>query len=111
MTTGKSVIFTFRWRREGLQTSQFAVGTEFFAASRQDLVTIGLMTYIPYDTVLGGVEDVMECYGDFHHTKTRCQMTRVYGHFLDNVLTQFLTELRQLVHLQSSEIFWILYLT
>ena len=74
-------------------------------------MAISLVSHIPDHTVFRCVENIMKCHGNLHHTETRCQMTWINSHFLNDVLTQFLTELRQLFHLQLSKIFWILYLT
>ena len=59
MSAGKGVVFTFKGRREWTNTPQFSVGIELFATSSKNFMAIGLMSYIPYDSVLWGVVDIV----------------------------------------------------
>ena len=43
------------------------------------------MTHIPNDTVVGGVEYVMEGYGQLHHAKTGGEVSGVYRQLLHDV--------------------------
>ena len=105
MPAHKRVVFAFFGRGEGLQSAQLAIGAETLAPSSQYLVSVGLVSHIPYDSVFRCVIYIVQGYRQFYHTKARRQMTWVDRQFLDNILTQFLTELWQLVDSQFSEVF------
>jgi hypothetical protein len=42
-------------------------------------MTISLMTYVPYDTVLWGIIDIVQGYRNFRYAKTGGQMAWVDG--------------------------------
>jgi hypothetical protein len=56
-------------------------------------VGIGLVTDVPDKFVVGGVEDVVEGEGEFDSTKGRGEMAGVECEGMDDVVTQFETEL------------------
>ena len=97
VTAGEGVIFTLLGRGEGTDAVEFAVGVEGIAASGQDFVTVGLVPDVPDKTVVGGVKDIVQRYGDFHRSKTGGEMSRVVGQFLDDVVPQFVTHFGQRV--------------
>jgi hypothetical protein len=66
------------------------------------------MAYIPDDTVLGSVVDIMQGNGDLCHTEARSQMAGIHSHLLNDILTQLLAELRQGVYRQFAQILRIL---
>ena len=59
MSAGKGVVLTLKRRREGTNASQLAIGAELLAATRQNLMSVGLVTYVPHDAVFWGVVDVV----------------------------------------------------
>jgi hypothetical protein len=65
---------------------------------------VGLMAHIPYDTVVGRVEDIVQCHGDLHHTKTGSEMSGVDRHFVDNILAELAAYLRQLVDAEFPQV-------
>ena len=65
MSGGKGIIFTLIGRGERPESAQLAVGAEAVTSSGKDLMTICLMPYIPYDTVIRGVEYIMQSYSKF----------------------------------------------
>ena len=87
MSAGEGIVFAFQRSREWTDAVQLAVGTEVVAATCQDFMSVSLMSYIPYDTVVRGVEDIMKGYGYFNHTKRGGKMTRIYGNLVDNVFS------------------------
>ena len=54
-----------------------------------------LMSYIPYDTVIGGIEDVVEGNGQLYHTETAGKVAGVVCQFLNDCLTEFLADVRE----------------
>ena len=72
-------------------------------------MAIGLMAYVPHNTVFRRMIDIMKCNGYLCHTEARCQMARVYCYLFHNILPELITELRQLIYLQVSKVFWGLY--
>ena len=65
-------------------------------------MSVCLVTYVPYDAVLRCVEDIMQGYRQFHHTKTGGQMAWIDRQFLDDVLSQFPTELWQHIRFERA---------
>jgi hypothetical protein len=55
-------------------------------------MAVGLMPYIPYDTVFRGIIYIMQCHGNLGYAEARCQMAGIHGYLLDDVLSQFLTD-------------------
>ena len=77
MATGEGVVRTLFRRGERTHTTHLAVGAERVSSARQNLMAVGLMTHIPYDTVFGCIKDIVQCHGDLHHTKTGSEMSGV----------------------------------
>ena len=67
-------------------------------------MSVCLMAYIPYDSVVWSVIYVVECYSDFNHAKRGGKMTWVYGNLVDDVFSQFFAYLWQLVDAQFAQI-------
>ena len=83
---------------------QLSVGAELVAPAGKNLMTIGLMTDIPYQAVVGRVEDIVQCHRQFHDTQSGSQMSRVDRCLFYDVLPQGITHLRQLFHLQPAQV-------
>ena len=104
MSAGKGVILAFLGRGEGTQSVQVAVGGKLFAPSRQYLMSAGLMTHVPYDTVVGGIEYIVQSNGEFHHTQAAGKMAGIVSQFRYDGLSQFIAYLWQFLHWQQSQI-------
>ncbi len=104
MAAGERVVFTLKRTRKRKNATKLAIGAETVASACENLVAVGLMTYIPYDTVVGRVEHIVECHRQFHHAQTRCEMAGIDRHLIDNVLSEFTAYLRQLVYAQPTEV-------
>ena len=70
---------------------------ECVLASGQYLVSVGLMSHVPYDAVLRSVEDIVQGNCQLHDSKTTGKMSGVAAQFVNEKCTQFLTQLRQLL--------------
>lgn len=79
MTASDGVVFAFFRGGERAKAVQMTVSVELLSPSCQYLVTTSLMPHIPYDAVVGRVEDVVESNSKLHHTKTAGKMAWVVG--------------------------------
>ena len=70
MPAGKCVVFALNGRGERHQSVKFAVGAEQFAPPSENLVSVGLVPYIPYYPVFGRIEDIMQGHGYLYNAKT-----------------------------------------
>ena len=68
-------------------------------------MSVGLVSDVPNDTVVGGVEDIMERHGQFHHTETRSEMPWIVGQLVDDVLAEFIADVGQRLNAQSTQVF------
>ena len=87
MSAGKGVVFALQWSREWTDAVQFAVGAEVVPAPRQYLVAVSLVSYIPNNSVVWCVVNVMQGYGYLHDTQRGGKMTRVYCHLVNDVFS------------------------
>ena len=70
MTTGKRVIFALHRSGERTDTMKTTVGVELVTTTGQNLVTVGLVPYIPDNTVFRGVVNVVQRHSDLYNAKT-----------------------------------------
>ena len=61
----------------------------------QYLMSVGLMTYVPYQLVIRRVKHIMQSYGQLHGTQRRTQVTGVLTQLLNNKIAHFLAHLWQ----------------
>ena len=108
MAAGKGVILTFLWRGERLDATQLTVGTELFATTCQDLMTVCLMTHVPDDAVLWCVIDIMQGDSDLNDAEAGSQMAGIDRHLLHDILAQLFAEQGQIVHRQLAQILRVL---
>jgi hypothetical protein len=101
---GKGVVRAFIGRREGTKSAQFAVGAEPVTPACQDLVPVGLMSYIPYYTVIGGVEDIMKGDSKFYSAQTGAEMPGILRELVYDHLSELIANLRQLLRTEFLEV-------
>lgn len=106
MSAAESVVFALAGEGERAYAVEFPVRVEYVTPSGQYLVSVGLVSYIPNDAVVGGVEHVVEGDGEFYDTETRGQMARIDRQLTDDVGAQFVTNGRQFVDRKSAEVCW-----
>ena len=111
MSADKGVVFALLGRGEGHDAVQFTVGGKLFPSAGQNLVAVGLVPHIPYDTVVGGIEDIVQCHGCLHHTEAGGEVSGIDRQFLEDVLSEFFAEGWQLLHLQFAQVAGIFDLT
>jgi len=93
MAYPKCIILTFRASWKSTQPIVLSVGTEIIPAACEDLVAIGLVSYVPYELVVGGIEDVVKGYGEFDDAQAGCKVASMNAHGIDDILTEFVTDL------------------
>jgi hypothetical protein len=109
MSADERVIVALFGRWEGTKSTQLAVGVEELAAPSEYLVSIGLMTDIPHDAIVGGVIHVVQGYSYLCGSQTGCEVAGIDRQLLDNILTEFPAYFRQLVNRQFPEVFRKIY--
>ena len=110
MTAGEGVVLALQWGGKRADAMQMTVGAERVATSCKYLVTISLMTYIPHDAVVGGIEDIVQGNGNLDDAQTRGKVTGIDRHLVDNVLAQLAANLCQLVYIQLAQVRRVFYL-
>ena len=81
-----------------------AQGMESFPASRENLVGVGLMAYIPNQFVLGKIKYTVERQRQFYGSQARCQVSPVFSHRLYDKGPQFLSQPFQFCYTVSLDI-------
>ena len=109
MPSSKGIILTLSWNREARESTPRPQAVEVAPTSSEDLVHIGLVSYIPHDAVFGGVEDIMHCHGDLHCSEICTEMTWYHGERGEHKATNLGTERRQLVGAKLPQIVGTLY--
>ena len=89
---------------EAGQSAAGAQRADAVAAAGQDLVRIGLMADVPDQAVARGVEDVMDCRGQFDDAEAGAEMAAGDRNRIDGFLTQFVGDLPNLLHLELAQI-------
>ena len=88
MPAPERIVFALGHARKTADAVQLPFGFKRLAASRDDLVGVGLMADVPDDPVLRGVEDVMQGRSQFHGPEARCQVARIDRTLVDDVTPQ-----------------------
>src|SRR6185312_5678881 len=65
---------------------------------------IGLVPHIPHKLIIRRIEDIMHGHCHFYNPKAGTEMAAINGNNINNVLPQFLANLRQLLNGQFFEI-------
>ena len=69
-------------------------------------MNISLMPYIPYDPIIGGIEDIVHRHGDLHCTEISPEMPRDDRERLKHELTDLSTQRGELLHRKLTKICW-----
>ena len=70
---------------------------------------VGLMAHIPDQTIIGGIEHVMQRNGKFHHTQAGTEMTSGFAHGIEQVGPKFLGQDVQFLRIELTQLFRIIY--
>ncbi len=101
MTCPVSVILALGTLRKTTDSAILPQGAKLLLAPGQKLVCISLMPNVPDETVMGGIEYIMQCYGQFHHTETGGKMPAGFGNGAYDAGTNFLSQIEKLLIGQS----------
>ena len=69
MPCSEGIILALLGMREACQPPPLTQRMEVLSTSREDLMYISLMPYIPYDPIIRGIEDIVHRHGDLHCTE------------------------------------------
>jgi hypothetical protein len=61
---------------------------ENIPSSGENLMTVGLVSHIPDNLIIGGIEYVVKGHSQFNHTQAGTKMPGVGRNNLDDILTQ-----------------------
>ena len=96
MAGAETVILAFRPFGKPAQASVLPQGWELCLPSGEELVDIGLVSYIPDDFVPGHGKYLVQGHGQFHHPQIGSQMAAVFAGHCQDLLSDFPAEFRQL---------------
>ncbi len=77
---------------------------ELFPSAGQDLVGIGLMTYVENYLVLGGIEHIMQSHNEFHGAQAGGQVPGVAGAAFNYIIAEFSAQFCQLFPVGTSQV-------
>jgi hypothetical protein len=100
----KTVVFTLAPVREPAQPVVLSIGCEPVPSACQDLMTVGLMTYIPDQLVIRCIKNVVKGDSQFDYPQAGRKMAAMNTDSINDVLTEFI---RYLVQLLLAELFKI----
>ena len=98
MSCAEGIVGTFVHLGETADATIGADGGELIASSGKDFMTISLVTHIPYQFIVGGVEDVVKGYSKFDSTQTRGEMPRMGCQRVNNITAQLVGYLFEVGH-------------
>ena len=104
MSCDEGVVLALCGVGEGREPFELSVCMKTVPSTREDLMRVSLMTYVPNELVLRGVEHIMEGYRQLDSTQRRSQMTGVLAQRLDDKIPQLRTHRRQFLYLQLLQI-------
>ena len=99
-----AIMLALRAERETVQTARGADGMEAVFAAGEQLVHVNLVADVPDELVLGRREHVVHGDGEFHHAEVRAEVAAVLGELRDQLVTDFIGKLGQLVQLQLFDV-------
>ena len=91
----ESVVFALAARRKRREPGVLFDGVQLLAAPGQYLVRVGLMPHIPDQTVVRGVEYIMQRNGQFNGAQSGGEMAAAGGDAMNQKLAQFLGQFRE----------------
>src|ERR1700730_8666770 len=103
MADAEGVVLALGPARERRQPSALLDGRELLAPPGQNLVRIGLMAYIPDQPIVGCLVHIMQCHREFDGAESRGKMPAARADALDQKLSQFCRQRRQLVDWQPAQ--------
>ena len=107
----EGIVWTFGHLGETADTAVGAYGLECIAAAGENLVGIGLVSHIPYQLIVGGIEDIMQSNSKLDGTQTGCQVTGMGRESLHDISAQLVCHFLQLTRGEPFKVGRTVYLT
>ncbi len=104
VAAAEGVVGAFGHAREAADAAHAAVAAERLATAGDDLVTIGLVAYVPHDAVVRRVVDIVQCGRQLHGPEARRQMPGIDRALLDDVAPQLVAVGAQLLGREAAQI-------
>ncbi len=104
MTRHERIILAFIRIWETAQAIELAVGMEIVAATRKQLMSVGLVPHIPHNPVVGGVEHIVKGNSQLNRTHRRREMPRILSQGINKETPDVGTHLRQSLLRQQAQI-------
>jgi hypothetical protein len=78
---------------------------ELSLAAGQNFMAIGLVPYIPYNLVIGGIIDIVKRNRQLNHTEACTEMARIAADLVNDVLPELITEPDKVKPVKFPEVF------
>ena len=99
MRGAEGIVFAFGAFCEPGQSTTLPQRSNPVTTTRQDFVRISLMTNVPEQLVMRGVEQVMESNRELHDAESCSQVSTRYGNCANGLGSQFVGQLPQLLRI------------
>ena len=90
--------------RKAADAAVLAQTTHAVAATGEDFVRVGLVAHVPHQSVVRRVEHTVQRDGEFHRAQVGAQMAAGLGHAVQDVFTQLIGDLLELVARQAAQV-------
>ena len=100
----KSVVFALSALEKRRQAAGLTDGSHPLPAAGKNLVGVSLVTDIPDQPVVGGVEDIVQGNGEFDCAQARSQMAAGARDYLDQEMAYLVGQFLQLVFGQQTQV-------
>ena len=104
MAHAEGVVLAFLAARERREAVLLLDRGDAVAAAGEDLVRVALVADVPHQAIVRGVELVVQGHGQLDHAQARAEVTAGAGDGLDQILAQFVGDLRQFVVGQPAQV-------
>src|SRR3974377_1367002 len=97
MRCAERVVFALGTLGEAGKSAALTQGADAVAPASENLMRVGLVPDVPDQLVARRVEHVVQGDGQFHDTEPGTEMASGFGHSIDRLATQFVSELAELI--------------
>jgi hypothetical protein len=104
VSRAEGIVFTFSATEETAQSPVLAQAVHGLSSPGQDLVGIGLVTDVPYQPVVRGIEDRVQGDGQFYRAQAGSQVTASGRNGFKQALAYLIGQLDQLRLIELTQI-------
>ena len=104
MRRAKTVVLTFVTAGEAANAAPLAQRAHLVTPPGEDLVRVSLVAHVPNQTVIGGVEHVMQCDGELHRAQIARQMAAGLAHAVQYEVAQLTRQMGQVTTRQAAQV-------